>query len=607
MGFFYESRDFCLSCKGVNSVKLPQVLIIDDLFGRPGIDRINLCYSYGLVDHNPDAESLGEIPDPVANVQFCTSQSGGDGVLHNDLSIALRAVEQGWPFADGSRWALVLLDLRFVSGSLIEGEPQGRPGDDEYGLKILCELRVRFPDLPVVILSSLDRKEVIEACRNQGAVDFIQRHSGPSGEKPRDVLRQKLHLYGLLEDDRGVILGRSLSLLKMLAEARRAASGGGNVLLYGESGTGKELLARYIHDNSPRADHSYVIFHPFGVAETLMEDELFGHEKGAFTGAGGMRKGLFEQANGGTLFIDEIGDIPVGLQNRLLRPIESRVVTRQGASEEISVDLKIVLATNKFLEHYAQSGTFKFDLLNRIRAYTIELPGLQQRLEDIPMIVQGLLQRLCHEHDARWPRQVDPQVIMKLQAYDWKEGNIRDLRNVLERAVKDTKDSELLLPGDLTLPSKLQEPSELQKADNKSNHEGSRIDRTSGLLHYDHLPTDYERLEGLWPELEKEIAELFAHVIMQSCRVTRRHRPGSGQAGEINLAGAVGCLLGKKVTTIKAADLVKRLLTFSPDWIEERLHQDPELAAIYSKALRSRPSRKLSAPLQARNKKLEKL
>ena len=579
-------------------MSLPRILVIDDLFGRPGLDRVNLCHSYGLKDAQSSTASFAQVAEPLAEAWFSTGQRQLPGLVENDADIALDALENGWPFADGRRWALVLLDLRFVSGRLVENEPEGRPEDELYGLEILKAIRGRFPDVPVVILSSLQREDVIEACRELGALDFIQRHGGPAGGEPKARLREKLNLYGLLEDERGIILGRSLALLKTLAQARRAATGDGNILVYGESGTGKELLARYIHDVSPCAAGPYVIFHPFGVAETLMEDELFGHEKGAFTGAGNVRAGLFEQANGGTLFVDEIGDIPVAVQNRLLRPIEARRVTRQGGGGEIPVELQVVLATNKYLDYYAQSGAFKYDLLNRIRAYTIRLPGLSQRRDDIPLLVEGLLEKLCHQHRARWPRQIDPRALDKLYSYDWRDGNVRTLRNLLERAVKDRRDSELLLPDDLVLPETGSSSSTTSQASVDSSARGDdgpgemlRPLRADKLLRYEALPEDYRNLEGILPRLEDEIGDLFVDLLLRACRITMRHRPGGDGRTEVNLAGAISCLMGEKVTTIKAADTVKKILGVSPAVVERRQANDELLREIQARADRVRPSR----------------
>jgi DNA-binding NtrC family response regulator len=575
----------------------PRILIIDDVFGRVLRSRRNLCKLYGLRDvTGDDSESL-PISQPESEAVFCSGQREGQGQggIENDVSVALAAVRDGWPFDDDRRWAMVLLDLRFVSGPLgKKGEPDGRSGDEAFGLRVLESLKREYPNLPVVIQSSLLRNEVIDDCRRLGAADFIQRHPGMQETSPRAILREKLREYGLLEDERGIIVGRSLPLLQVLAAARRAATGGGNILLLGESGTGKELLARYIHDHSSKSAGPYKVFHAFGTAETLQEDLLFGHVKGAFTDAKAERRGLFEQADGGTLFIDEVGDIPESLQNKLLRPIESRSVARQGSDLDAEVDLQLVLATNKSLDEYAATGRFKFDLLNRIRAYPITLPSLRERSEDIPLLANRLMESLCKDNKARWPRSFHEDAMEKLISHDWRDGNVRELRNVLERVVKDNKDSEIVVFGDIHLdkavshalgsgaigseaPSRSQSTRVAEPANWLTNIQTIRID------------PDYSFLRGSWPPLQRELARLLGRYLAAAIEATRKYRVDGPQDGEINLAGAVSCVLGYQVPTVKAADFVKRLLQFDEESAEGLFNEHPALEDALQQALRSRP------------------
>ena len=315
---------------------LPRILVIDDIFGSSLIDRRNLCRSFGLIDVSGDDDKVVDISEPVAEAAFSPGQDRNGNTVKNDVNVAIDAVLKGWNQNPEKRLALILLDLRFVSGLIEDDEPLGQSGDDTFGLLILDEIHKKFTDIPVVIVSSKERAEIIEDCRRRGASDFIQRHEhGTKTLSPREILKSKIFEHGLIEDNRDLlderyrIVGKSTSLLKTLRSARRAATGKGNILILGETGTGKELLAKYIHDISIKAEGRYKIFHPFGTAETLQEDELFGHVKGAFTGANSDREGLFEIANGGSLFIDEIGDIPESIQLKLLRPLENRIVTRQ--------------------------------------------------------------------------------------------------------------------------------------------------------------------------------------------------------------------------------------------------------------------------------------
>ncbi|HEB87571.1 MAG TPA: sigma-54-dependent Fis family transcriptional regulator [Gammaproteobacteria bacterium] len=571
----------------------PRVLVIDDLFGRLLPERSYLCRAYGLHDVSPDAPSesvkgRGDHGEVLADVMFCSSQRDNGGELVNDVSLAMEAVESGWPAPDRQRWALVLLDLRFVSGRTRDGEPDGRPGDDDFGLLILEAIRRRWPDLPVVILSSRERSEIIERCRRLGAVDFIQRHGGDGSVNPREVLALKLHEYGLLEDRNGVIVGRSLELLKTLAAARRAATGSGNILILGETGVGKELLARYIHEHSPKAKGPYVVFHAFGTTETLQADELFGHIKGAFTDAKSDKKGVFEQADGGTLFLDEIADIPETLQNQLLRPVESRRVTRQGEAGDRPVDIQLVLATNKSLDDYAATGQFKFDLLNRIRAYPVVLPPLRERTEDIPLLAETMLERICRDQGARWPREVHADVHKLLTRHDWREGNVRELRNVLERVVKDNKDSELVLPGDLRLEAPLADPQDVGSEPSQQARGQSQSVPVQWAKKSD-LPMDYAGLHGAWPPLQRDVALTMAELLARALAATKKHRAGEPSSGEVNLAGAVGCLFAHQISTVQAADFVKRVMQFDPALETELITRFPDLGEALQAALRYRP------------------
>ncbi|MCI0560963.1 MAG: sigma 54-interacting transcriptional regulator [Nitrososphaera sp.] len=572
---------------------MPRLLVIDDQFGRHIDARRDLCTLFDLQDVTGDDHTPEKIKDPLAETVFCSGQTLAEGVVTNTVGVAIDATRAGWPFSTGERWAILLLDLRFVSGKLdAEGNPAGQPGDDEFGLRILEVLKREFPLLPVVVLSSRDRAEVIEDCRKLGAADFIQRHA-VNGPRPRELLAEKLREYGLLEDQSKRIVGCSLNLLRALSAARRAATGTGNILVLGETGTGKELLARFIHDHSPKSSGPYSVFHAFGTAETLQEDQLFGHVKGAFTDARSDRPGLFEQASGGTLFIDEIGDIPETLQNKLLRPIETRCVMRQGADQEVGIDVQLVLATNKALDDYTATGRFKFDLLNRIRAYPITLPPLRERRDDIPLLAGYMLESLCRENGARWPRKIHPEAMNKLMSHDWGDGNVRELRNVLERAVKDNKDSEIVVAGDIRFDAALRPLSVV-----KSERAARVLDASAKQPNNENWLTgvrearplaDYAFLHGSWQPLQREVALLLARYLACAIDATRKRRADGPPQGEVNITGAVSCLLGQQVSTIKAADFIKRLLQFDEEESTAIVSEYPVLREVLAQAFRVRP------------------
>jgi transcriptional regulator with PAS, ATPase and Fis domain len=225
------------------------------------------------------------------------------------------------------------------------------------------------------------------------------------------------------------LVGRSAAFNKALSAVQRVAPSDLPVLLLGESGTGKELFARAVHEASPRAHGPFVVVDCSGLAETLFESELFGYEKGAFTGAQARKKGLVETADGGTLFLDEMGDVPLGMQVKLLRLIESGTYRRVGSVETQRANFRLVAATHKPLQQMVAEGRFRQDLYYRISAFPIELPPLREREGDIALLVDSFLQRGARGE----PLVVEPAAMARLQAHSW-PGNVRELRNVLERA-----------------------------------------------------------------------------------------------------------------------------------------------------------------------------
>jgi transcriptional regulator with PAS, ATPase and Fis domain len=243
--------------------------------------------------------------------------------------------------------------------------------------------------------------------------------------------------------DANSMVGRSRTFNQMLALINRVAPAETAALLLGDSGTGKELAARAIHDNSPHSDKPFVIVECSGLTESLFESELFGHERGAFTGAHAKRIGLVEAANGGTLFLDEVGDIPLSLQVKLLRLLETGTYRRVGSTEARQADFRLVTATHRNLKTMVADGSFRRDLYYRISPFPIELPSLTERPEDLPLLIGSLLSRLSPEHHYT----IAPTTLACLQQYAF-PGNIRELRNILERAT-------LLADDDVILPEHL--------------------------------------------------------------------------------------------------------------------------------------------------------
>ncbi|MEA2080387.1 MAG: sigma-54-dependent Fis family transcriptional regulator [Pseudomonadota bacterium] len=243
------------------------------------------------------------------------------------------------------------------------------------------------------------------------------------------------------------MVGRSRAFNRMVELINRVAPAETAALLQGESGTGKELVARAIHDNSPRSDKPFVVVECSGLTESLFESELFGHERGAFTGAHAKKIGLVEAAEGGTLFLDEVGDVPLSLQVKLLRLLETGTYRRVGSVEPHEANFRLITATHRDLQAMVTEGSFRRDLFYRISTFPIALPALKARSEDLPLLVESLLSRLSPDRTYR----VAPATLACLQQYTF-PGNIRELRNILERAIL-LADDEVILPEHLTAES----------------------------------------------------------------------------------------------------------------------------------------------------------
>jgi Nif-specific regulatory protein len=249
------------------------------------------------------------------------------------------------------------------------------------------------------------------------------------------------------------------TLFERIARVARTDS---TILLRGESGTGKELVARAAHRNSPRADRPFIAINCAALTETLLESELFGHEKGAFTGAIGLKKGKMELADGGTLFLDEIGELPLSLQAKLLRALQEREFERVGGTRPVRVDFRLVAATNRDLESAAKTGAFRQDLYYRLNVVSLVLPPLRERREDVPLLAEYFVRK----HAARSGRRVDaiePEALSRLSRYDW-PGNVRELENAIEQALALGVSAHITpedLPSNLTAQSSTPHPSSL--------------------------------------------------------------------------------------------------------------------------------------------------
>jgi DNA-binding NtrC family response regulator len=307
------------------------------------------------------------------------------------------------------------------------------------GYELAARMRERAPDVPLILVTAFGNVEgALEAIR-LGAFDYIS--------KPYDVdairlvVERALRQRALALENRALrrevrdkyrlenVVGRSEAMLHVYKTAARVAASQATVLIEGESGTGKELVARAIHAASPRAAAPFVAVDCGAIAEGVLESELFGHARGAFTGAQGARRGLIEEAHGGTLFLDEIGGVGPALQARLLRALQEGEIRRVGANEAVAVDVRVLAATNRDLAAAVKEGRFREDLFYRLNVVTIRIPPLRERREDVPLLADHFVAKYGRDRGAITPAARD-----LLVAYDW-PGNVRELENVIERAL----------------------------------------------------------------------------------------------------------------------------------------------------------------------------
>ncbi len=344
------------------------------------------------------------------------------------------------------RWTVLLVDMKM-------------PGMD--GLQVLEQARQLQPDVVAVIMTAYATVDTAVSAMKLGAYDYLVKPFDPD---ELSLMMQKIVAQQALVRENALLrkalrrdyrfrdmVSKSPAMQQLFELARTAARSNATILVLGESGTGKELMARAVHAESPRADGPFVAVSCAALTETLLESELFGHERGSFTGAIARHKGKFEAAHRGTIFLDEIGDVSAKLQLDLLRVLEERKVTRIGGLESVEVDVRVIAATNRDLPKAVASGAFREDLFYRLNVISLSIPPLRDRKEDIPLLVDNLLERL----GAEGQRRVDGlsrEAMAVLMAHDW-PGNVRELRNVLERAVV-VASGTVVQPPDLGLAEK---------------------------------------------------------------------------------------------------------------------------------------------------------
>ena len=351
-----------------------------------------------------------------------------------DQPEAVKHLQQGQP-------AVVLSDLRLPDGD---------------GFGVLRASKEIDPDVPVIVMTAYGSIEDAVSAMKEGAMDFLAKPVDPDhllllvarALDQRRIVTENLLLKEELAVRRGapLLIGENASLRKVYASLQRAATTDTTVLIEGESGTGKELFARSLHALSTRADAPFVAINCAAIPENLLETELFGYEKGAFTGAVARKPGKFEIAHRGTLFLDEIGDLPLSLQAKILRALEEKRFERVGGTVPLQVDVRLVAATNKGLRAAVAARRFREDLYFRLSVFPITVPPLRERPGDIPLLARYFVDRFCRDLKKK-PLVLSPGAMDDLQSYRW-PGNVRELQNCIERAV-------ILAEGDTILPRHL--------------------------------------------------------------------------------------------------------------------------------------------------------
>ncbi len=341
---------------------------------------------------------------------------------------------------------------------------------DHSGIDVVRKVKARSPETEVIVITGYPSYETALEALNEGAYDYLDkpidlnvlRAKIRKALEKQQLVRSNVELQRQLDKRYGFegIIGATDKMQTVFDTLRQVSPSTATVLVTGESGTGKELVAKAVHANSPRRGSHFVPLNCAALSETVLESELFGHEKGAFTGADRQHKGRFEYAHRGTLFLDEIGDLPAAIQVKLLRVIEYGEVFRVGSNEPIRVDVRLIAATNQDLQALVRDGRFREDLYYRLKVVMVELPPLRDRLEDMPLLVQSFLQEFSGR-DGRKVPEITPAAMEFLYDYSW-PGNVRELRNCIESMVVLDKDGKIDVedvPRYVRSPEQAQSPS----------------------------------------------------------------------------------------------------------------------------------------------------
>jgi len=400
-------------------------------------------------------------------LEIVLSREGYDVTSVTDAPKALHRCKK-------ERFDLILVDLKM-------------PKID--GIEFLKMAKDTCPETMVILMTAYASPETAVSAMKEGAYDYIEK--GFDVEELKNLLRNALDKKGIKIKDAqfikdieesvsfGDMIGKSKGMLKVYSLIKKVAPTPTNILVLGESGTGKELVARAIHENSPRAKMSFVVVNCGGVPESLLESEFFGYMKGAFTGAHIDKPGLFELARGGTIFLDEIGELPSLLQVKLLRVVQEKTFRRVGGTEDIKVDVRIISATNKNLEERVKEDSFREDLYFRLNVIPIHIPPLRDRKEDIPVLTKYFIEKYSREFGVEL-KTISSYALELLMQYPF-PGNVRELENIIERSVA-LETSNIILPENLVLSGNPQDTYrfadyEIPEAGTNLNEEVARYEK----------------------------------------------------------------------------------------------------------------------------------
>ncbi len=327
------------------------------------------------------------------------------------------------------------------------------------GIDVLKSIKEISPETMVILITAFASGETAVAAMKEGAYDYLEKNFDV--EDLKTVIKDALSKKGVKEEDAvfmkdvkvalsfGNMIGKSKGMLKVYSLVRKVADTVANILITGESGTGKELVANAIHENSSRKDKSFVVINCGGIPENLLESELFGYMKGSFSGAYTDKPGLFEVANNGTIFLDEIGELPLFLQVKLLRVVQEKSFRRIGGTEDVKVDVRIISATNQDLAQKVKNGGFREDLYYRLNVIPVEIPPLRERNEDIPLLTSYFIEQYSKEFKKEI-KKISPYALQLLMKYPF-PGNVRELENIIERSVA-LETTNIILPENLVMP-----------------------------------------------------------------------------------------------------------------------------------------------------------